>query len=55
MNILLIGATSAIAKAVSRLYAERNDRLFLIARNEARLKVLADDLIVRGAQSVDSM
>ncbi|MBS25146.1 MAG: short-chain dehydrogenase [Gammaproteobacteria bacterium] len=53
MNILLIGATSAIAKAVSRLYAERNARLFLIARNEARLKVLADDLTVRGAQSVD--
>ena len=53
MNILLVGATSAIAKAISRLYSERNARLFLIARNEARLMELSDDLTVRGAQSVD--
>ncbi|NKB35008.1 MAG: SDR family oxidoreductase [Pseudomonadales bacterium] len=53
MKILLIGATSAIAKAVGRLYAERNAQLYLLARNEERLKELADDLTVRGAHAVD--
>ena len=52
MKILIIGATSAIAKATARIYAERKHELFLIARNEARLNDLAADLDVRGAQIV---
>ena len=52
MKILIIGATSAIAKATARIYAERKHELFLIARNEARLNDLAADLDVRGAQMV---
>ena len=52
MKILIIGATSAIAIATARLYAERRDHLFLIARNAERLSDLAADLRVRGAQSV---
>lgn len=49
MKILIIGATSAIAKATARIYAERKHELFLIARNEDRLNELAADLRVRGA------
>lgn len=49
MKILIIGANSAIAKATARLYAESGAELFLIARNEERLKELAEDLNVRGA------
>ncbi|PCJ24025.1 MAG: short-chain dehydrogenase [SAR86 cluster bacterium] len=52
MNIVIIGATSAIAKASARIYAERNESLFLIARNESRLVELCSDLKVRGAKSV---
>ncbi len=54
MNVLVIGATSAIAKAVSRLYAGRGERLFLIARDKQRLKEMAEDLTVRGADSVST-
>ncbi|WP_404402126.1 SDR family oxidoreductase [Pelagibacterium halotolerans] len=46
-TILIIGATSAIAAATARLFAQDGDRLFLVARNEERLKATADDLAVR--------
>lgn len=52
MKILIIGATSAIAKATARIYAEGQQDLFLIARNEEKLDALAADLTVRGAQTV---
>jgi len=51
-NVLIIGATSAIARATARRYAARGDRLHLIARNGDLLKQAADDLRVRGASSV---
>ena len=53
-KILIIGATSAIAEAVARVYATRAAAVFLVARNAARLDVIADDLRVRGARQVDS-
>ncbi|MCB1671637.1 MAG: SDR family oxidoreductase [Gammaproteobacteria bacterium] len=53
-RILIIGATSAIAKATARLYAARGLRLHLIARNEVTLNAVADDLRVRGAGSVST-
>lgn len=48
-RILIIGATSAIAEAVARQYAERGARLFLAARNGEHLRTIATDLEVRGA------
>jgi short-subunit dehydrogenase len=48
-KILIIGATSAIAEATARLFAARGDALFLVARNAEHLRVVADDLNVRGA------
>lgn len=51
-RVLIIGATSAIAEATARLYAERGARLHLVARNRARLDAIADDLLVRGAPEV---
>jgi decaprenylphospho-beta-D-erythro-pentofuranosid-2-ulose 2-reductase len=53
-NILIIGATSAIAKATARCYANRGDSLYLLARNKERLEDLAQDLKVRGAKKVFS-
>ena len=52
-NILLLGATSAIAEQTARLFAANGDKLFLVARNEAHLKTIADDLKIRGAQQVE--
>ena len=52
-KILIIGATSAIAEATARLWAGRGDALFLVGRNAQRLEVIAADLRVRGAVSVN--
>ncbi len=51
-NVLIIGATSAIAEACARLWANKGYRLYLVARNEERLQYLANDLLVRGAKTV---
>ena len=55
MNILVIGATSAIARSVSRLYAVKNAKLFLLARDEERLRESTADLELRGASSVKAL
>jgi hypothetical protein len=52
-HVLVIGATSGIAEAVARLYAEQGARLFLAARNSTKLEAVAADLRVRGASAVD--
>lgn len=48
-RVLIIGATSAIAEAVARLYAARGASLYLIARDAERVQAIAQDLSVRGA------
>lgn len=53
-NILIFGATSGIAEAVARRYAARGDSLFLVARNADKLKVVAADLVARGAVGVQT-
>ncbi|MCS4235351.1 SDR family oxidoreductase [Stenotrophomonas sp. BIGb0135] len=52
-KILIIGATSAIAESVARLYAGRAAALYLVGRSAGRLEAIAADLRVRGAQRVD--
>ncbi|CAI8824953.1 decaprenylphospho-beta-D-erythro-pentofuranosid-2-ulose 2-reductase [Methylococcus capsulatus] len=52
-KILIIGATSAIAQATARRFAGRGDRLYLLGRDFDRLEALAQDLRIRGAESVD--
>lgn len=51
-NILIFGATSGIAQAVARIYAQRGDCLFLTARNADKLGAVATDLAARGAGEV---
>ncbi|MCD8525052.1 MAG: SDR family oxidoreductase [Gammaproteobacteria bacterium] len=53
-NILIIGATSAIATAVARQYAAQGATLYLVARNEEKVQVLSNDLRIRGAKDVIS-
>lgn len=52
MNIVIVGANSAIAKATARLYAEQGHNFFLVGRNEEGLRALTNDLQVRGAGKV---
>lgn len=52
-NILIIGASSAIAQATIRLYADQNDNLFLVARDAERLQHIAEDAKIRGANQVE--
>ncbi len=51
-NIVIIGATSAIAQATLRLYAESQDNLYLLGRNQEQLETIASDARVRGANEV---
>jgi decaprenylphospho-beta-D-erythro-pentofuranosid-2-ulose 2-reductase len=51
-KVLIIGATSAISEHCARIWAARGYELYLIARNEERIKSAAADLKVRGAANV---
>jgi len=53
-KILIVGVTSAIAEATARIWAQRGDQLFLVARNKERLEAIADDLRVRGCPKVET-
>lgn len=53
-NIIVFGATSAIAEAVCRLYAKQKCNLLLLARDEEKLQVMTQDLQLRGAQLVET-
>ncbi len=48
-NILIIGATSAIATAWARNWADKNASFFLVGRSEEKLNAVAADLNARGA------
>ncbi|WP_025129331.1 SDR family oxidoreductase [Pseudomonas sp. PH1b] len=51
-RVLIIGATSAIATACARLWAEQGSEFFLVARNMEKLQQTAADLRARGAKDV---
>jgi len=52
-RILVIGATSAIAHACSRIYATRGAQLVLVGRSAEKLAGCADDLRVLGATRIE--
>lgn len=51
-NVLIFGATSAIAEAVAQRYAEQGANLFLVARNEDKLKSVKAALLIKGANDI---
>lgn len=53
-NIVIIGATSAMATEVAKLYALENANICLLGRNQEKLLSLKQDLIARGARSAQS-
>jgi len=48
-NVLVVGATSAIAHAIGRRYAKEGANFVLVARDATKLDANAADLAVRGA------
>jgi hypothetical protein len=50
-KILIFGATSAIAEATARLWAQDGNRMFLVARDAERVEEQCKDLVIRGAES----
>ncbi len=48
-NILIIGANSAVARAVARLYCASRCRLYLLGRDPQKLSATKEDLSGRGA------
>ncbi len=52
-GVLIVGATSGIAQAVARRYAQRGARLFLVARDSTKAEAVAADLRARGAGAVN--
>ena len=52
MNIVIFGATSAIAQAWARLRAAQRDSFYLLGRDNVKLEVVKQDLLARGAQQV---
>ncbi len=53
MNIVILGATSAIAHSVSKCYVAKDVNFILVARNNEKLDIVAQDLISIGAGSVE--
>ena len=53
-KILVLGATSGIAEAACRIWANQGASLFLVARNAEKLAAVAADLRTRGASYVDT-
>lgn len=53
-RIIIFGATSAIAIETARLFAAEGAELFLVARDEEKLRSVRGDLVVRGAGRVEN-
>ena len=54
MNLVILGATSAIAQETARCFAAEGASFFLVARDAAKCAIVADDLRARGATSVQA-
>ncbi len=52
-HIIILGATSAIAEAVARIYAAEGARVVLAGRNAGHLQQIATDLSARGAVAAE--
>lgn len=52
-RVLIVGATSAIASACARIWAEEGSQFFLVGRNSEKLEQCAADLTARGATAIN--
>jgi decaprenylphospho-beta-D-erythro-pentofuranosid-2-ulose 2-reductase len=54
-NVVIFGATSAIAQGAAKVFAARGASLTLVARNEIKLQAVKQDLEARGARAVHTL
>lgn len=54
-NVLILGAYSGIAQEAARCFAKDGDSLVLVGRDFEKLKILSQDLKMRGAQKVHTV
>jgi short-subunit dehydrogenase len=54
-KVIVVGATSAIAQEVAKIYAAEKSEFVLLGRNKETLSVIQQDLKVRGAASVETL
>lgn len=54
-NVVIFGATSAIAYSIAKIYARQGANLYLVARHSERLAMLAQDLVARYCASVTTI
>lgn len=54
LRVLALGATSAIAEATLRLYAERGASFYLVGRNPQKVAAVQADLLTRGASAAST-
>jgi decaprenylphospho-beta-D-erythro-pentofuranosid-2-ulose 2-reductase len=54
MNLVILGATSAIAQETARCFASEGASFLLVARDAAKCAVVADDLRARGAAAAET-
>jgi decaprenylphospho-beta-D-erythro-pentofuranosid-2-ulose 2-reductase len=54
LRVIILGATSAIAEATARLYAQEGADLLLVGRQKDKLEAIAADLKVRGAARAET-
>ncbi|HTJ02741.1 MAG TPA: SDR family NAD(P)-dependent oxidoreductase [Methylovirgula sp.] len=54
MRLIILGATSAIAAATARLYAQEGADLLLVGRSPEKIAAIAADLRLRGAARVET-
>jgi decaprenylphospho-beta-D-erythro-pentofuranosid-2-ulose 2-reductase len=52
-NIVIFGATSAIAQAVARELLSKENAYILVGRSKEKLDIVAQDLRTRGAQKIE--
>jgi len=55
MNILILGATSAIIQETAKLFASEGANIILVARNKEKLCAVAADLRIRGSGRVEEI
>lgn len=51
-KVVIFGATSRIAQELGRQFASENAEIFLVGRGRDRLELLQNDLLARGAHSI---
>jgi short-subunit dehydrogenase len=54
MNVMIVGATSAIAHETAKHFAAQGASLYLVGRNADKLSTVAADLKVHGAKAVET-